>query len=481
MKDNKDAKSNSLSRRRFISGAAALATSTTALAAGDQQQAACASAAACKTPGCDYDVIVIGGGFGGVTAARDAQKNGLKTVLLEARNRLGGRTFSAEFDGSPVELGGTWIHNTQPFVWAEVQRYGIDVVETPGAVAELMQAVMLNGERLQLTLDQAVEVAMGWETYCAHAREILPRPYDLLYNRDAALRAEKIGAMDHLNSLDLTPLQKVFNQAMISLIVSNQADEMSYLEVLRFHLLGGGYFPTFMDATARFQIDGGTTRLIDSIVEDGGTEIRLATRVKSIDDQGDKVVVTTSRGEQITGGAVISTVPMNTISTVDFHPPLPEGVVAASKQGHPGRGVKLYIKVEGDIGNFASFSAHLPLTYVMTYKQHKDYTLVVGFSAGADQLDAYDEEDVQAALQQHFPETKVLSVMHYDWANDPYSRGTWATYRPGWVEKYYDQFQQDSGRIFFGSGDHGEGWRGTIDAAIGAGSIAARKASDLLS
>jgi monoamine oxidase len=71
--------------------------------------------------------------------------------------------------------------------------------------------------------------------------------------------------------------------------------------------------------------------------------------------------------------------------------------------------------------------------------------------------------------------------MHYDWVNDPYSRGTWATYRPGWVEKYYDQFQQGSGRIFFGSGDHGEGWRGTIDSAIGAGSIAARKASDMLS
>jgi monoamine oxidase len=139
------------------------------------------------------------------------------------------------------------------------------------------------------------------------------------------------------------------------------------------------------------------------------------------------------------------------------------------------------MKVEGDLGNFVSFGAHLPLSYAMTYKQGADYTLVVGFSAGAEELDAYDEEAAQAALRQHIPEAKVLSLMHYDWVNDPYSRGTWATYRPGWVEKYYDQFQQGSGRIFFGSGDHGEGWRGTIDSAIGAGSIAARKASDMLS
>ena len=480
MKKKKEPKSGGLNRRQFVGGAV-LASSATALAASGTAKADCDSAGECKLPGCDYDVVVIGGGFAGVTAARDAQKNGLKTLLVEARNRLGGRTFSADFEGSPIELGGTWIHNTQPFAWAEAQRYGIGVVETPGAVAEVMQAVMPDGARTRLTLEQVTEAAMGWEAYCARARDILPRPYDLLHNRDAALEADKIRATDHLNGLGLTPLQVAFNEAMISVVVNNRAREMSYLEVMRFHLLGGGCFPTFMDSTTRFQVEGGTTRLLNSILEDGGPDTRLATPVKSIHDLGEKVEVTTSRGDKITCGAVISTVPMNTINAIDFQPPLPQGVVEAGREGHPGRGLKLYMKVEGDLGNFVSFGAHLPLTYAMTYKQGAGYTLVVGFSAGSDELDAYDEEAAQAALRQHMPEARVLSVMHYDWVNDPYSRGTWATYRPGWVEKYYDQFQQASGRIFFGSGDHGEGWRGTIDSAIGAGSIAARKASDMLS
>lgn len=480
MEKKPESKTSGLNRRQFVGGAV-LATSATALSAATTAQAACGDATGCKTPGCDYDVVVIGGGFAGVTAARDSQKNGLKTLLVEARNRLGGRTFSTSFEGSAIELGGTWIHNTQPFVWAEAQRYGVDVLETPGAVPDVMQAVMPDGTRSNLTLEQITEVVIGWEAYCAKARDILPRPYDLLYNRDAALEAEKISATDHLNSLGLTPLQVTFNQAMISVIVNNQASEMSYLEVLRFHLLGGGYFPTFMDSTTRFQMEGGTTRLLNNILEDGAPDTRLATPVKSIHDLDEKVVVTTSRGEKITCGAVISTVPMNTINSIDFLPPLPRGVVEAGREGHPGQGLKLYMKVEGDVGNFASFAANLPLTYAMTYKKGKGYTLVVGFSSGADQLDAYDEEAAQVALRQHLPEARVLSVMHYDWVNDPYSRGTWATYRTGWVEKYYDQFQQDSGRIFFGSGDHGEGWRGTIDSAIGAGSIAARKANDLLS
>jgi len=480
MEKKPEPKTSGFNRRQFVGGAV-LATSATALSAATTAQAACGDATGCKTPGCDYDVVVIGGGFAGVTAARDSQKNGMKTLLLEARNRLGGRTFAADFEGVPIELGGTWIHNTQPFAWAESQRYGIDVVETPGAVADVMQVVTPDGTRSSLSLEQITELVMGWEAYCAMAREILPRPYDLLHNRDAALKAEKISATDHLKSLQLTPLQQNFNRAMISVIVNNHAREMSYLEVLRFHLLGGGYFPTFMDSTTRFQIEGGTPRLLNSILQDGEPDTRLATPVKSIQDLGEKVVVTTSRGEKITSGAVISTVPMNTINAIDFQPPLPQGVVDAGREGHPGKGLKVYMKVEGDQGNFASFGAGLPLTYAMTYKQGKDYTLVVGFSSGADELDAYDEEAVQVALRQHLPDAKVVGVMHYDWVNDPYSRGTWATYRTGWVEKYYEQFQQTSGRIFFGSGDHGEGWRGTIDSAIGAGSIAARKANDLLS
>ena len=68
-------KSNSLNRRQFVGGAAALATSTATLALGDTSLAEVSSVPECKTPGCDYDVVVIGGGFGGVTAARDSQKS----------------------------------------------------------------------------------------------------------------------------------------------------------------------------------------------------------------------------------------------------------------------------------------------------------------------------------------------------------------------------------------------------------------------
>jgi monoamine oxidase len=76
------------------------------------------------------DVLVIGGGFAGVTAARDLAAAGRSVVLLEARPRLGGRTWFRAFAaaGVPVEFGGAWFSLTrQPPLAEEVARYGVSV------------------------------------------------------------------------------------------------------------------------------------------------------------------------------------------------------------------------------------------------------------------------------------------------------------------------------------------------------------------
>ena len=82
---------------------------------------------------------------------------------------------------------------------------------------------------------------------------------------------------------------------------------------------------------------------------------------------------------------------------------------------------------------------------------------------------------VFAEPRDYIPGAEVESTYTYDWVLDPYSRGTYCSYKPGWMGKYYAHFQQDRGRVFFGSGDHGEGWRGFIDGAIGAGIKAAER------
>ena len=96
-----------------------------------------------------FQVIIIGAGYCGLTAARDAAtsgnhcilpnptatkpsetnvfgltpRKGLKVLLIEARDRIGGRSWSSNIGGYPFEMGGTWVHWGQPHVWREISRY----------------------------------------------------------------------------------------------------------------------------------------------------------------------------------------------------------------------------------------------------------------------------------------------------------------------------------------------------------------------
>ena len=76
------------------------------------------------------DVVIVGGGFAGVTAARELTMRGRSAVLVEARDRLGGRTYTSDHVHA-MELDGTWVHPLQPNVGAEISRYGMETETFP--------------------------------------------------------------------------------------------------------------------------------------------------------------------------------------------------------------------------------------------------------------------------------------------------------------------------------------------------------------
>ncbi len=77
------------------------------------------------------DVVIVGGGFAGVTAARELRMRGRSAVLVERRDRLDGRTYTADHDVHAMDLGGTWVHPLQPRVWAEIDHYGVELGTFP--------------------------------------------------------------------------------------------------------------------------------------------------------------------------------------------------------------------------------------------------------------------------------------------------------------------------------------------------------------
>ena len=71
-----------------------------------------------NTGGVGYDVVVIGAGFAGLAAARELAKDGFDVVVLEGRDRVGGRSSTTTLAGVPVDLGGTFVGPTQDAVLA---------------------------------------------------------------------------------------------------------------------------------------------------------------------------------------------------------------------------------------------------------------------------------------------------------------------------------------------------------------------------
>ena len=422
---------------------------------------------------CSVDVVVIGGGFAGITAARDLKKRGLNVLLLETRDRLGGRTWHQEINGFPVELGGTWIHWTQPFVWAEKERYGLEIQETPGCAAERI-AIKIGDQVHDLQDNQLAEFVDGFHQFFAESKAVWELPYNSHHTRDAIVECDALTVADRLNALQLTPLQRTAVGGMLEILSMNQPANASYVEMMRCWSLTGWNYELFNDTAARYKFTDGTGALVDAIVQDGGFEVALNTSVVSVQQTANGVSVTTTNGEVVNAKRAVITVPLNVLNSVAFDPPLSSVKQEASALKHVGGGYKVFIEVDGDPGAVMTLSRSIdsPLIGSFTYKRGQKHSVLAGFSLEPGALEKPLSE-WQTVLEEFLPGVRLLSTFGHDWGVDALSQGSWCTYRPGTFGRFVDELPRHEDHCFFASADTSEGWRGFIEGAIASGSKAA--------
>ena len=424
----------------------------------------------------EYDVIIIGGGFAGVTAARETSSAGLSTLLLEAKGTLGGRTFTSEFDGHMIEFGGTWIHWTQPHVWSEVMRYGLEIVETSGA----------NPDSLYYRLNNKVtksSVGDAWPDFdaaimktCAQANELYPRPYDPFYNVDAWQSLDHLTLEEGISRAGLTARQSMFAGGILGTTCSNTPAVGGFTDILRVFALAGNSSASYLDSLGRYKIKKGTRSLIDAIVADARCEMKLGAAVASIEQKKNLVTIISDNNETYTARHCIVTVPVNVLKNIKFSPGLSPLKLAASKEEHSGKGLKFYAKVKGDLGDIMGLdSGDAPIQILLTYARYKDHTLLVGFGPGKEYLNIFSKSAVEEAISRLIGKTQVETVLSYDWTVDPFALGTWDYHKPMQSTKYWQALQESEGQIHFANSDNASGWRGFIDGAIERGLSVAQK------
>ncbi|WP_438854845.1 flavin monoamine oxidase family protein [Agromyces sp. M3QZ16-3] len=420
----------------------------------------------------DFDVIVIGAGFAGLTAARELSHGGQRVAVLEARDRIGGRTWLAERMGLDLELGGTWVHWTQPYVWAELHRYGIGLAPSPVP----QHAYWWDGSRAMAGNPDELLERLDWpnELFTARAREVFPQPFSPL-DSDLLPEFDGISLLDEIRALPISAEERSLLESFWTLNFNGRLDDAAFTQALRWVALTNGDWKVNFEACATYKVQGGTRRLAEAIVSDTDAEFRFGADVRRIEQKGDRVQVTTAAGSRFIASKVVVTAPLQTLPRINFTPELPEAARKAADRGQVGLGTKVWFTIEGEHPAFVALgAADWPLNFFQSEYVADGRTFVVGFGPDANAIDPKDVGAVQEVLNRLIPDMTVFQTAAHDWVDDEFAKETWPMHRTGYLTKSLPALQQPLGRVHLASSDIANGWGGFIDGAIESGITAAR-------
>lgn len=269
----------------------------------------------CSTP----SVIVIGGGISGVSAARFLVNASFKVILLESRDRLGGRIHTDYSFGCPVDMGASWLHgvcNENPLA-PLIRCLGLKLYRTSGDNSvlydhDLESLSLFNKDGQQVSQQLVVEVGEIFKKILKETEKVrddhgedmsVLQAISVVLERHPHLRQE--GLAHEVLQWYLCRLEAWFaaDADMISLKTWDQEQVLSGGH----GLMTQGYYP-----------------VIDALAKD--IDVRLSHRVTKISTGLDKVKVTVDNGTDFIADAAIITVPLGVLKAnlIEFEPKLPD-------------------------------------------------------------------------------------------------------------------------------------------------------------
>jgi monoamine oxidase len=426
-----------------------------------------------------YDVLIVGGGFAGVTAARELSHQARSVLLLEARDRLGGRAWCKPngFNDVPLEMGGAWIDPRERYAWAEADRYRLERVKpVAGAWPStwLVQGKLRRGalpipvdelrdvERLIVALNQAA------------ARVTLDQPL-----ADQGLADLDISLSAFLDQHRLPSATRDIAELKLRTYGSASEHDISALHLIR-RIAAAGSVSEFIMSASGYRLVAGTAALVKAIADEANVDTRLSTPVRRI-KQEDGGVVAESAGGVFRGRAAIVALPICVLKHIEFQPDLSAGKRRISIEELACTGVKVWAVVRGAPRDFFAVGRGAGLDWLESEGTViGDGVLMAGYGSDATALDIGDRAAVQTAVRSFVPDAEVLAICGHDWRRDPYSLETWAVFRPGQITRDEGNLRAPEGRLIFAGAHTALRWTGFIDGAIESGFRAAQETKRLL-
>lgn len=428
-------------------------------------------------------VLVAGAGLAGLSAARDLAERGADVIVIDARDRVGGRVFtirSGFADGQHGEAGGDMIDDDHDEIRRLAQELGLKLVPILKGGFGYARADVTGKVKLVHR-----DVSRGWARLAEHL-EPLSRLYRLAERRwDTPIASEiarksvaqwldDIHADDELR-LTATGLRGFFLADPEELSLIALIDQFSSEEPASFAKM--------------FRVEGGNDLLATTMATALGARVRLGTELAAVSHRGRGVRASVKTGRQtsqIQVDYLLFAMPGSLLRRIPITPVLPAQQHEAIARLQYGRGTKTLLQFGRRFWRMPTrpraFGSPLPFGAVWEANEEQRgksgiLALLAGGSSSNDTADIVSREGV-AGLARSLDwlgsdGQDVLGWRQVVWETEPWSRGGYAVFDPQFDPRMRGWLSQPCGRLFFAGEHTSTRWQGYMNGAVESGRRAA--------
>lgn len=442
----------------------------------------------------DADAVIVGGGLSGLYAATLLKQAGLSVIVLEARDRVGGLTYSPESKayGGRVDLGGQWVSPRHERMHKLIERYRVPLVKQ-----------FVRGSRVCLHENEVVSGPMGTipglsDNERAQYKDAYRRLYEAMdtlgENPWESSNAKQLDSMTYAGWVNANCSPGRVHAAMTRLpgaYYGALAEEISALELLqKLKSCGGPIFQSDTESGGQAAHMMGSQMVSEGMSKDLGDDVVLSCPVRRINWSSESAIMQSDTGSWKCRFVVFATSPAM-INQIAFDPPLPSTRRMLHQRFPNGRNTKAVIvydtsfwRERGLNGNVISTDGSLTAVYDLGDEDDTRKGVLITLFTG---LPAYQIDHLSPDARR----TRVLDLlkrafgpradhpvefMDQVWADEEWSGGASSPFlTPGVLTTVKGALREAVGPLFWAGTQMATEYRGYMEGAVSAGEAAAQR------